>query len=473
MKNKLKLLLLPCLLFAVILIMASCGEKSPFKQYNKDGYTVSVKYDANGGVFTTNTTTIIDSYNISKFTTNNEGNKEIKLFAPDDEAMRGNQHYDAEKEGYYLAGWYAERNEVKDAEGNVTGYTYAKPWDFINDKLAVAANGQYSSDKPVITLYAAWIPAFTYEYHLYGEDGNPLNVFTTEVIDEKGEKVQVPTNIYTVSVNPLSPSTITLPSDDPVSGKVNAPNSFPAISGKTYNKIYLDAGKTNEVSGATLNHPGIFHKDTATLENETLQLHCTVTNGVQYKITTADQLIKNPDLAGIYTLENDLDFTKKSWPMLFQGNEFTGSFNGNGHTISNVTITQYNNANTVFGLFGTISQNATLTNVTFDHISVTIKEYSRGTPSYGILAGEIVEGATVSGVTLQNSTMFILKNVKLASAVEIGPKFGLAVASGSVNGITFSPENVKAELTEDEYDKKEYSFKPDENGQFVLAVTTE
>ena len=48
-------------------LMVSCGgSKGPYGGYDDEGYTVSIKYDANGGYFTTNTGfALLSSRNLS------------------------------------------------------------------------------------------------------------------------------------------------------------------------------------------------------------------------------------------------------------------------------------------------------------------------------------------------------------------------------------------------------------------------
>ncbi len=455
MRNKLKFIILPCLLLLVMLLMVSCGsDGSPFKDYDKDGYTVSVKFDANGGVFTTNTDTIIDTYNLSGYTENSQGNKELPLFAPDS-AQRKNQAYTATKDGYYLAGWYTNRVEQKDADGNVTGYTYSGCWDFEADKLSVDADQTYSSGTPIITLYAAWIPSFSYDYEFY-------------TFSDTG----TPELVGTLSFGPTSNKTINLPANDASTGRINAPGKhFPEIAGKTYDKIYLDAEKTTEVTTETLTHPGVINQETLEVDNRVMKVYCTTTEDVQYRISTPDQLTRATDLSATYTLENDLDFTGKAWSAVFTAGEFSGKFIGNDHTVKNISITQTNTANTAYGLFGCITADATIQNVTFENVTATIRGYSRfRNAAFGIFAGEILSGADISGVVLQNGSLVITKNAALYVAADsMAPIFGLVCAHGETTGVTYSAENVTVTLSGTD-NTTQYSYAPDENGQFTLSI---
>ncbi len=455
MRNKTKFILLSCLLLTVILFATSCSsDLSPFKDFNEDGYTVSVKYDANGGLFTTNTETIIDTYNLKDYKVNSDGNAEIKLFAPDS-SERGNQAYVASKDNFFLAGWYTERNEVKDENGNVTGYIYGGFWDFKNDKLPIKADGEYSSENPIITLYAAWISEFTYEFYTFDKDGNPILVDTKEI-------------------SPLGNNTaLKLPAFDEKTGMVNAPNDFPKLDGKTYDKIYTDENLTNEVTAATLTHSGKFIQENATLENPVMKIYCTATDGVQYKIDSADKLINSSNPNAVYIIENDLDFEGKYWPIALSTQVFNGKIIGNGHTVTNVKITQRDGTNASFGLFGAFSANASVTDITFDNINVTINSGSANkNATFGILAGEIEDDAYISGVTLQNSKIIIARNATVYVSIKNNsPKFGIVCAEGSTDGITFNQENVEVGFTEG--GNYSYTYTLDENGSFTLTETAE
>ncbi len=111
--NKTVISVLLCLV--LMLFTAGCGESlTPYETNNEDNYTVSVKYDANGGTFTTNTSIIVDSYNLEDLKTDSSNTAEIALISPDN-SSRGTDAFSAVNSGYFLAGWYQERVETTDA----------------------------------------------------------------------------------------------------------------------------------------------------------------------------------------------------------------------------------------------------------------------------------------------------------------------------------------------------------------------
>ncbi len=446
MNKKIKLIFLSCLILLTALLAVSCsGDSSPYGDHNDDGFTVTVKYDSNGGVFTTNTKVITDSYDLSEYKTNSEGKKEITLIAPNDPLRGQTQAYSATNPGHILVGWYTERTENTDQEGNVT-YTYGGFWNF-GDKLSVDAEGDYDAAEPVITLYAAWLPDSEFKYEFY--QANPDGSFTLA-----GEK----------NVNPFSSTQIKLPATDVKTGRVNDANDFPALSGLTYDTVYTDEGLTDKISSEVFSHTGSVNTQNATYVNPVQKLYFTVREGVEYEIDSVDKFKSAPKDAKLI-LTADLDFTDDIWPSVLLGGEFKGHLIGNGHTIKNITVTQKSTSTRRFGLFGSIASGASVENVRFENISANI-ESARASIFLGILTSEISDGASVSGVTLKDCKMFVSSNFSFSDV-----KFGLSAANGDTSGITL--ENVSAELKNflESSSTKDYIFNydTDGSGKFTLS----
>ena len=78
MNLKIKAILMACLMLAALVFVSGCsGEKSPYAVNDEENYSVSVKFDANGGIFTTNTSVIVDSFNISEMKADGSGKVQI------------------------------------------------------------------------------------------------------------------------------------------------------------------------------------------------------------------------------------------------------------------------------------------------------------------------------------------------------------------------------------------------------------
>ena len=381
MNKFLKSLIPVVLTVGVIFTLTACkARKNPYNDNAKEGYTVNVRYDANGGSFATNTSVIVDSYNPDNF-----ADGKITLFAPDDSNRKN--PYTAQNTGFILAGWYTEREPVVDENGNhldydgniaaetglTPAYTFSGHWDFASDKLDLS-----TLEGDTVTLYAAWVPEFTFEF--YYKSGDDLVLLKSEIATVGKE--------------------LTLPALDTKSGKVNA-NDFPTLVGMTYNVngIYLDSEFTVPVTGKTLTHSGTIDPSTAEAENGVMKIYLDTLMGDWYWIDSAEQLIANANPSGHYVIGADLDFDGKKWPL---SSNFSGSIHGNGYTISNISIEQNKiETNSVYGIFKTVKAGAEIKDVNFANAKLSILQgNSKPNISYGLFAGKIEAGVTISNVTL-------------------------------------------------------------------------
>lgn len=428
MKLKTKAILL-CMLLLLTVCFAGC-EQTPYEVNDSENYNVSVKFDANGGAFTDNAPIIVDSYNISDMAVNADGKVELALIAPND-AARDKDAFTPVKNGYFLAGWYAQCEETADSEGNVT-YTYAQPWNFETDRLAVDPNGQHTAQEPVLTLYAAWAPL--YEIEFYDLDSGEL--------------------LSTYSFSPLEASEIQIPGWNEESGAINM-YKFPKQEGCTFSGVYYDAAGKQQIKDAVITHPAVLNGEAATVENSTLQLYVDFTEGEWYRISTAKQFAENFKPDGSYEICADLDFTDAIWPTAAMYGSFTGTIKGNGHTISNVSLIQTDNSKTSAGLFGQLAETAVISDLTFKNISFTIKNGTRvaGT-AYGLLCGSLSDKTALSDLSILESKLLINSGCYFGTDdYVIGLLCGMGSTDVDYTGITCeatgdNPENVVITVTE-------------------------
>ncbi len=378
MKLKRNLIILSVALLACLVLLGGCAaEPSPYEQNDANGFTLSVRYDANGGFFTTNTSVIVDAYDPSTLPQQG-GSYSLALLSPDD-AARGKDAFAPVNNGYFLAGWYAERTQTPD------GYVYGKRWDFASDKLEVPADGTYSSAEPVLTLYAAWVPLFRVEFHDL-HSGELLGSYAFDPND--GTQLKVPNwNTETGAVDMYR---------------------FPVKPGHTFRAVYTDAEGKHAVKDAEISHNGTVDYETGTGKDTAMKLYVDYMEGEWYRIYTADQFLDNASVTGSYEICADLDFEGKIWPTSLMHGSFGGTIQGNGHTIKNVTFVQTNNSKTNAGLFGALTDTAQISDLHLQNISFTIKAGTRvvGT-SYGLLAGSISAGATLVDVTITDSCLYV------------------------------------------------------------------
>lgn len=381
---KQKALLAACLLLVTMLFLNGCArKKTPYEINDQENFKLSIKYDANGGLFTDNTTVIMDSYNISDMETNDDGQVEIALLPPDDSG-RGTDAFSPRKNGYFLAGWYTRRNEVKDESGNSL-YTYEGKWDFERDLLKIDPKGTYSAAEPELTLYAAWIPLF--EIELYALDTGD--------------------HVSTMTFDPTKTDEVLLPAWDESTGTVKM-NGFPNRDGFTFNGAFYDAQGTQAVTSGAVLHHGTVDVATGTGSEITMKLYVDYLKGDWYHIYNAEQFADNASLKGNYILHADLDFADEIWPTSLMYGNFAGTIEGNGHSIKNIDLRQTNNSKVNAGLFGNLTEQSAIRNVTFDDVSFTIQAGTRvkGT-SFGLLAGTISDGAVLQDLNITNSTLKI------------------------------------------------------------------
>lgn len=379
MNLKIKSILTAALLLVIMVFVSGCGQElDRYEQNDADGYTVSVKFDANGGYFGTNTYVIVDSYNISEMNKNGSGNVEIALLSPDNE-VRGIDAYAAQNPGYFLAGWYAERTETAD------GYTYSGKWDFATSRLEVDPSKIYAASEPVMTLYAVWVPVFTVEFYDRAS-GELLNTY---------------------EFNPAAAEEIKVPAWNEETGAIEM-YKFPTKKGYTFSAAYYDAEGTQKVDTPAVVHSGTVNEATGAAENANMKLYLDWTEGEWYRIYNAQQFLDNASVSGNYEIFADLDFEGKIWPTSLMYGNFSGSIVGNGHTLSNITAEQTNNSKTNAGLFGSFSEGASITDLTFENVTMTIKAGTRvaGT-SYGLLAGTISNKAVFENVKIQGGQLLI------------------------------------------------------------------
>lgn len=107
-----------------------------------------------------------------------------------------------------------------------------------------------------------------------------------------------------------------------------------------------------------------------------------------------------------FVLNADIDLGGNEWtPIGVKNNHFNGTFDGNGHTIKGLKITElHDGTNAQAALFGTISLTTTIKNVVIDEAYV--KYPADGKDYYAsAIAGTIYGNVTFENITVKNSTI--------------------------------------------------------------------
>ena len=87
---------------------------------------------------------------------------------------------------------------------------------------------------------------------------------------------------------------------------------------------------------------------------------------------------------------------------------FSGTIEGNGYTMKNIVVEQTNNSKVNTGMFGSLTETAAISDLTFENVNVTIKGGTRvAGSSFGLLAGVISDNAKLEGVKIVESLLNI------------------------------------------------------------------
>ena len=447
MKKIIKNLTAAAMLLCLMLCLCACSDnwEAPYASLQDNGHSVSVRFDANGGMFAgTSDVSVVDVFSTANGIKNSDGTVSFYLLNPEDQ-QRAQGAYSISRNGYFLAGWYTERTLRVDESGNALdefgvptsqsgreqGYTYSGLWTFDSDKLTVDANGSYSSDTPVLTLYAAWVPYINYEFYAVdSESGAAELIDTVQSID------------------------MVIPQWSEKTGKLDL-NDFPSRDGYTFDGAYLTEDLSQPMTDNITGKDSYVDYTTGTTSVESVAIYTTWLEGSWFRIYTAEQFYNNTRLDGNYLLYADLDFEGAIWsPTLVKG-KFSGSIYGNGHTISNLTVTQADNSQVYGGLFGTLEAGAVIEDVTFENVNFTIAAGSRMQGStFGLLAGSISSDAALTNVNV-TGTLYISENCYPQSDYTIG----LLCGSGSTDGVDYT---IDCKTAEDNTEKISITVEGDE-----------
>ncbi len=444
MKKRTKLIIgLACALGATLALAGCTIAEAPYDSLAKEGANVQIVYDRNGGVFAA-----LDNFDLVDVYKGEDVERGVRLLAPGD-SRRGTmeaQRTSISRSGYFFAGWYRVRTPLTDGAGNAldedgapcsqTGkaqaYTYGGRWDFDAERCGMddVTPIEGEKDRYSLTLYAAWIPNFTYSFYCETEDGWQ--------------------EYATVEINPSVTESIDVPVWDDNSGRLNY-SLFPTREGYTFEKVFADPQKATELTSA-IPHTGEVDYATGTGVGRDVPLYTTWRAGNWYKVSKAQQLINNASSTGSYELLGDLDFEGLSWP--FSGMQFGGTIEGNGHVVQNVTARQTSSDQRQYGgLFGRILAGAKLTDVSFENVSFTLSAGTNRTEgSYGLFAGEFSEQATVEGVTVTGNFYVgnVFENYRGADSAYIDG-YSVGVISGNLWDGGISAEEISVEAIEVDY----------------------
>ncbi|MBQ9804947.1 MAG: hypothetical protein IJW49_00335 [Clostridia bacterium] len=434
MRRIIFLLLSTLLVLGAVIGLSSCSASEvkiaiDKASNNEDGddYSIRIEFDPNGGWLKgRGGVTVIEMYN--------EDNGDFKIPDPNDESKRGSTGLlKPTRDGYFLAGWYREREEVgTDKNGNPL-YRFSGRWDFETDVFKVDPKKNYDPDEAALVLYAAWIPYFDYDIYYVDIDDDGTILSGSE-----------PTFLETVSTTDLLMPDwdISFDSDGKLkndcTGKMKHVN-FPTREGMTFEAAYYDAELSQKIE-TNVNILDYVDPETGMAKAESIRVYSTWKEGEWYKIYTYSQFSKEFHPDAHFYICDDISFSNKNWNKEnVSSDEFTGAivgFEGQTYTLSGVSVNikQPQNAS-AWGLFGQLGSEATIQNICFKNVELKIhtdQKYS-GNTYFGLLAGKNL-GATLENVKIENGTIHFLNDYNINNLNGLG-YYGILFAVGSGEGV--------------------------------------
>lgn len=460
MKTKTKIAIACGCACAATLLLAGCTIwDTPYDTLGKSDYTVSVRYDINGGQFEGSPDTdVVDVFHIDT------AKKGVKLLDPASEDRINNRGNPARllptRSGYSLAGWYAVREPRVDGNGNALdeygelcsvsgrpqGMEYGDRWDFGTREFKYDTP---SKDEVALTLYAGWVPNFIYRF--LTPDATAEGGFAeagTYTFNPTLQSPELALPYWADERTDLSGEELEDYLQNTFTGAMTY-GSFPRSEGKTFEAIYSDRAMKQQITTDTIIHAGEIDVVTGTAKNIVQTYYTTWLNGTYFHIYSAKQLASNTSNTGSYDIRRDLDFSLKDdngffiarWGNGFANGDYSGNFSGHGHKISNITVTQADTSQLRGGLFGRLMAGSSVTDVTFENITYELNAATRyAGGEFGLFAGSIAAGATVSDVTIVNGVLKIGNGIYTGYARYA---VGLVASNYSGTGVT---HDIKVEL---------------------------
>lgn len=176
-------------------------------------------------------------------------------------------------------------------------------------------------------------------------------------------------------------------------------------------------------------------------------------------IATADELITFANSVNAYNryagktvyLTADIDLAGTDFNGIggmstasFPGYAFNGTFDGQGHTIKNMTVANSIGNNSAVGFFGTLGNNAIVKNVNFENANVSGTHYAGVVAGYCANARGVIT-AVIENCDVINSTVTSAAWEKATNTYDDGEKVGgiIGYSEAKVSGCTVKNTTVK------------------------------
>lgn len=259
------------------------------------------------------------------------------------------------REGYTFGNYY---HGTEDEEGNVT---LGERWDFAKDRVTEDT-----------TIYVRWLENYTITVH-HGEN---YEQSSTVAVTQTSEGVAQP-------VTSIS------------------------IANYTILGVFASREEAEKEDGRQIEFP-YTPQDLSQPDNTVSELWANTLAGSWRLVYDVDDF-RIYDSTNIYLMA-DLDFEGEEIEL---PERYTGTFEGNGHKLSNFTVNQpmpQGSGTYSFGLFRELRADAQIRNVTFENVTFTANLTNPRVVEYraGILAGNAASGAQVQNVTISGTFTYVI-----------------------------------------------------------------
>lgn len=259
------------------------------------------------------------------------------------------------REGYTFGNYY---HGTEDEEGNVT---LGERWDFAKDRVTEDT-----------TIYVRWLENYTITVH-HGEN---YEQSSTVAVTQTSEGVAQP-------VTSIS------------------------IANYTILGVFASREEAEKEDGRQIEFP-YTPQDLSQPDNTVSELWANTLAG-SWRLVYDVNDFRIYDSTNIYLMA-DLDFEGEEIEL---PERYTGTFEGNGHKLSNFTVSQpmpQGSGTYSFGLFRELRADAQIRNVTFENVTFTANLTNPRVVEYraGILAGNAASGAQVQNVTISGTFTYVI-----------------------------------------------------------------
>lgn len=205
-------------------------------------------------------------------------------------------------------------------------------------------------------------------------------------------------------------------------------------SGNASGDIYFDIYKYNEANIAYSGYCTTVDVPIVISTVEELKAFRDAVNGGNQFAGKTVKLAADLDLSG------EENWTPIGNLVAYPGQSFNGVFDGNVHTIKNVTVVDQTPNHAVAGLFGSVV-NGTIKNLTVENVNLTSSHYAGGIVAY-TSNKPIIENCHVIGGTITSVPELI--NGSYDNGDKVGGIMGYATAGSTINNCTVDGLTIKA-----------------------------